>query len=349
LKTACVVRYGAIGDMIMASSIFSGLKAQGYRVVVNTYNMGRDILKNDPNVDEFLIQKKDEVKNEDLGDYWKNLAKGYDKFVNLSESVEGSLLALSWRMPALWPKGAREFLMDRNYLEMAHAIAEVPFVPRAKFYPTKDEIAWAKKEKDRFRGKYVVFWSLSGSALHKLSPWTDLVMHRLFENAPDTVVVLTGGPECQILEAGWEHDSRVWCRSGQWSIRQSLTFAQVADLVVGTETGVLNAVGLEPVPKVILLSHSSPEMLTKHWKNTKVLEPTTKCYPCRILHVNRQFCPTAPTGASFCAESITPDMMYRAIIEQHDAFRMKELGYEHTYRAGHHRLGAPPIECPAGG
>jgi ADP-heptose:LPS heptosyltransferase len=349
VKTCCIVRYGAIGDMIMVSSILPGLKEQGYHVTVNCYPSSKEIIKNDPNVDAFLLQEPDEVLNAELKPYWDKLAAKFDKFINLSESVEGTLLGLPFRMTGIWPKEARAFLMDRNYLEFHHVIAGVPLPPRAKFYPTAEESAWAQKEKDRLKGKYVILWSLSGSATHKISPWTDDVMRRLFANTDDVHVILAGGPECEILEMGWEEDPRVSCVSGQWSIRQSLTFAQVADLVIGTETGLLNAVGLEPVPKVILLSHSSPEMLTKHWKNTKVLEPDTKCYPCRLLHYDRSMCPKAPTGASFCAESITPDMMYRAIIEQHDAFRMKELGYEHTYRAGHHRLGASPVECPAGG
>lgn len=334
MKTACVVRYGAIGDMIITASILPGLKEQGYHVTLNTYEMGREILKNDPHVDEFLIHKKDEVPATDLGDYWDKLAKNYDKFINLSESMEGSLLALQWRIQAKWPKEARALLMDRNYLELTHAIAGVPFVPRAKFYPTPEEVKWAQKEKTKFGRKFVVFWSLSGSALHKLSPWTDDVMHRLFANSDDIVVVLTGGHECQILEVGWEKHPRVWCRSGVWSIRKSLAFAQVADLVVGTETGILNAVGLEEVPKVCLLSHSSPEMLTKHWKNVTNLIPPTPCHPCRILHQNRTNCPAAPSGTSRCMEDISEEQIYRAIINAYDAAKMREMGYEHSEGAG---------------
>jgi ADP-heptose:LPS heptosyltransferase len=349
MKTACVVRYGVIGDMIVTSSILPGLKEQGYHVTVNTYQIGRELLKHDPHVDEFLIHKKDEVPNTELGDYWKKLAKNYDRFINLSESMEGSLLALQWRIAAQWPKEARAFLMDRNYLEMTHAIAGVPFVPRAKFYATKEEREWARKEKAKWGKKFVIFWSLSGSALHKVSPWADDVMHRLFANTDDAVVVLTGGHECQILEVGWENHPRVWCRSGVWSIRKSLAFAQAADLVVGTETGVLNAVGLENVPKIVLLSHSSPEMLTKHWKNTTNLIPSTPCHPCRILHQNRDNCPAAPSGTSRCMEDITEDQIYRAIITVHDTTKMREMGYEHSEGAGHRGLGLASARSASGG
>ncbi len=315
---ACVVRYGAIGDMIMASSIFPGLKAQGYHVTVNCYPSSKEIIKNDPHVDAFILQEPDEIPNAELKPYWDKMAKKFDKFINLSESVEGTLLGLPFRMTGIWPKEARAFLMDKNYLEFHHVLAGVPFVPRAKFYPTREEKQWAENERRKHRGKFVVFWSLSGSATHKISPWTDDVISRLLLTTDDVVVYLAGGPECEILEAGWEHEPRVVCCSGKWDIRKSLAFAQVSDLVVGTETGVLNAVGLEEVPKVVLLSHSSPEMLTKHWKNTTSLEPSVPCYPCRLLHYNRDYCPKAPSGSSYCAESITADQIYRAVIAYHD-------------------------------
>jgi hypothetical protein len=56
--------------------------------------------------------------------------------------------------------------------------------------------------------------------------------------------------------------------------------AQVADVVVGQETGLLNAVAMEPMRKVVLLSHSTHENLTKHWVNTEALTGDVPCYPC---------------------------------------------------------------------
>jgi len=65
-------------------------------------------------------------------------------------------------------------------------------------------------------------------------------------------------------------------------IRQAMALAQVADVVVGTETALLNASSRdEPMLKVVLLSHSSPENLTKHWTNTMSVQPEAiACYPC---------------------------------------------------------------------
>jgi ADP-heptose:LPS heptosyltransferase len=77
-------------------------------------------------------------------------------------------------------------------------------------------------------------------------------------------------------------------KSGEWSIRQTLAFIDQADLLVGPETGVMNAAGLHPVKKIVTLSHSSPENLTKHWVNCTSLTPkNTPCYPCHQLHYGR--------------------------------------------------------------
>jgi ADP-heptose:LPS heptosyltransferase len=122
-----------------------------------------------------------------------------------------------------------------------------------------------------------------------------------------------------MLELGWENEPRVVCLSGEINIRQTLALARECDAVIGGETGVLNAVAFEPdVRKVVLLSHSSRENLTKHWLNAAAIEPvSTACYPCHRLHYDRRFCPEDPdTGASVCQRSIHPDTVFNALEPQ---------------------------------
>jgi hypothetical protein len=75
--------------------------------------------------------------------------------------------------------------------------------------------------------------------------------------------------------------------------------AQVADAVVGPETGVLNAVGMEDNLKVVFLSHSSVANLTRDWVNTVSLscEP-----PDHMLHYGWETLRKDPeTGAASSA------------------------------------------------
>lgn len=325
-KTCAVVRYGAFGDLIMASSILPGLKEQGYHITLYTTKQGYSVVKHDPHIDKFVIQDNDQVLNHELGLFWEHLAAKYDKFINLSESVEGTLLALPGRIAHTWPKAMREKYLDVNYLEFHHDLAGVSMPSKQAFYATEEERKWAKKERAGMgEDSYVILWSLSGSAVHKAWPWLDQIIARLMITHRNVKVVLVGDELCQLLEAGWENEQRVLCRSGKWSIRESLTFTEYADLVVGPETGVLNAAGLLPVPKVVTLSHSTANNLTKHWKNTTALEPKTSCYPCHQLHYGFDYCRrSADTGVSQCQTDIGPDEMFEAIEHWIDQSKHKE-------------------------
>lgn len=313
-KTAAVVRYGAFGDAVQTASIIAGLKAQDYHVTVYTTDVGHMILKHDPHVDKFIIQGKDQIPNPLLGEFWDYTAKKYDKFVNLSESVEASLLVMPGRMPHNWPDSMRRKYFDANYLEYMHDIAELPYVPAQRFYPSPEEAKWAQDQRKQIGGQ-VILWSLAGSAVHKTWPHLDTILARLMVTLPDVKVVLVGDHLCQLLEQGWEKEPRVLCRSGIWTIRESLAFAQVADVVIGSETGVLNAVGFDEVQKIVFLSHSSVNNLTRDWKNTIALTPeNTPCYPCHKMHYNWDHChQDEATGTAKCQADISPDLMWIAV------------------------------------
>src|SRR3990167_2442854 len=48
---------------------------------------------------------------------------------------------------------------------------------------------------------------------------------------------------------------------------------------------------MEPMPKIVFLSHSSHENLTRDWANTFALFSTkTKCYPCHRMHYTWEHC-----------------------------------------------------------
>ena len=96
-KTVCIVRYGGFGDMIQVSSLYPLFKEMGYRVCVNVTERGYDIVKTDPHVDEILLQKTDQVPNNHLTEYWERLSLCFHHFVQLSESIEGSLLVIPAR------------------------------------------------------------------------------------------------------------------------------------------------------------------------------------------------------------------------------------------------------------
>src|SRR5262249_46527662 len=159
----------------------------------------------------------------------------------LSETCEGSLLALPGRTQHGWNPKTRHEMMNRNYVEFALKVAGLPTEDTdVVFYPTREELAWAKNERVKMNAKQVVMWSAAGSSVHKTWAGLDHILASIMPSHPDTHVVLVGGLESTILEQGWEKEARVHKTCGKWSIRQSLAFLSECDVVIGPETGVMN-------------------------------------------------------------------------------------------------------------
>jgi hypothetical protein len=93
-----------------------------------------------------------------------------------------------------------------------------------------------------------------------------------------------------------------------------MSLAEVCDVMVGPETGMLNAVAHLPMPKIVLLSHSSVNNLTKHWVNTTSIEPqTTPCFPCHRMVYTWDDCnKDEATGTAACQADISVDQVWNA-------------------------------------
>ena len=336
-KKAAVTRYGAFGDLLQASSVIKGLKDQGFHVTLYTSPPGSDVITHDPNIDRIILQDKDQVPNAELGSFWAYTQKKYDRWVNLSESVEGTLLALPGRSYHGFSPAVRHKLMNLNYLELQHDMAAVPHKPQVRFYPTKDEASDAERFRGKIRGP-VVMWALAGSGVHKTWPYVDNVIASMLLKYPRLNFVLVGDAFCKMLESGWENESRVYRTSGDWSIRKTLAFARLADCVVGPETGVMNAVSCENVPKVVFLSHSTHFNLTRDWINAYPMwaenvnckgRGNNEAPACHQLHYGWDHCTkdsdpdcerckdqtcTEHTATAVCQKMISPEKVIDALV-----------------------------------
>lgn len=352
-KRAIVHRFGAIGDHVIASSILPQLKAQGYHVTYNTIPLGEELLRHDPNIDEFLVQDKDQVPNEALGRFFPGFKERYDKIVNLCESMEGSLLQMPGRIGHSLPPSVRHKLFNQNYHERLHDIAEVPHVFRNRFYPTDREVADARRVREKIAPapKNLVMLSLSGSAIHKTYPHSHAVVSWLLVHTDATVVTVgdkreqlleevigqmlladrtvLGGKALPPEETGAMKMSQLiklvderygagrWLpRAGAWAIRESMVMAQHCDVVAGPETGILNCVGSEPdVAKVIWLSHSSEENLCKHWVNYTALRAPDGTCPNAVVA-----CHQMHYGSAFCPQHDGGGALCAYAIKPQDVF-----------------------------
>lgn len=339
LKRACVVRHGGVGDQLQAAYLLPALKREGYHVTFMTTPAGRDLLEHDPHIDAWFILDKDQVPIYELPQFWDVQAQHFDRWVNLNESVEGSLLAIPGRPAHTWPQALRHEMMNHNYAEFAAKLAQVPFTAEGQFYPTPEEDADASARIDAVRRAlnpgplilstepiYTIMWALGGSSVHKWTPHQDEVIASIMLRLKRAVVFLVGDDACRILEVGWEKEPRVITLSGELTVRQTLALARRMNAVIGPETGVLNAVAYEPNLKVVMLSHSSRENLTKHWSNTVAVEGVSACWPCHQIHHTSEHCPTEPaSGAALCQAQVQPANLYHPLDADYTAWARVQL------------------------
>lgn len=299
-KRCIVMRYGGYGDVLIGASTFPHLKAQGWHLTVYTGEKGAEVLKHDPHVDRVVSHDVVGWSNGDLRSLARYLRQRCAKFVSFSETFEGLLLADPRRANFWWSHEMRQRYMNGSYLEAAHTAAGVPQEYRQKFYATPEELEHA--EGWRAGMPRLVVIAASGSGVNKFWPGVFEYAWRL-ANLPGVHVAVVGD-----LQGGSfvEHE-RLHVLGTSWSVRKTLALAQAADLVIGQETGVLNAVAMEPMPKIVLLSHSSPENLTSHWQNTATLAGAVACHPCHRLHANWEGCSKDPeTKLAACQAAIPP-------------------------------------------
>lgn len=292
-KTLGLVRLGAFGDALWTSALLPYFKAQGYHVTVYTQPAGEEMLRHDPNVDRIICQPQGLF---DFGDgkigmwqtaYWIHESEKYDRFLNLIGAVERRLLPQQYDPDFYLPHEQRARVMNRNYLEALHEWAGVPFdrsTAVQRFYPTADELAWAAEQRAAIDGP-VVLINPSGSSLPKWWPHTQDLADRLAAHGIQSRIVgdlrftkFREGRHVKVIGTGW-------------SLRKLLAFAALADVIVGVESVLVNAVAYEQPLKVVLLSHSTHENLTRDWHNTIAIEPEgLACYPCHRIHTDMQHC-----------------------------------------------------------
>jgi hypothetical protein len=74
---------------------------------------------------------------------------------------------------------------------------------------------------------------------------------------------------------------------------------------------VINAVAHENPLKIVLLSHSTAENLTRDWDRTIAIQPEgLKCYPCHRIHADWSHCTRVPaTNSAACQHAAGGDVI----------------------------------------
>lgn len=317
-KRAGIVRLGGNGDALWAASVAAEFHAQGYEVTAYLGTNGADVLRHDPHIARIVTLPGNILEESDLIEFFAHQATHFDKWVNLIGSVEGRLLPHQSVGDFYLPHAVRHQLMNHNYLDMVHTYAQIDGAPvRQKFHPSAEERALAKKLRSELPGP-VVLISPTGSGPFKAWPHTQECMRLLaLENVYSVMVGdLKHLPDLDLVNVrGIDYGHIV---GQEWPLRLALAYALQCDAVVGTESVFANAVAYEEhIPKVVMLSHSSVENLTRDWPNTVSLEAPVACHPCHRIHnVGARFCSKdTATGAAACMASYGPQIVADLVLQ----------------------------------
>jgi FkbM family methyltransferase len=303
---AGIARCGGVGDNLISGAVCKSLKELGYKVEVITQAPQNVVFENNPYIDKISVyEAKDWPADLGQWQHWFRMrAREYEKFANLSHSVEalhGLLPIQTWYW---WPEEMRRKMCGGSYLETPFHVLGLP-VPKTfgpLFFPTDEEKEQALATKRKLGDGPVVAFTLSGTRIDKVYPYTSLLIARLIKELGARVVMLGAPPPYRDYEIaktimehvkvqngsldGLTHAASPSMEQQVWPIRRILTFAAACDLVIGPDTGPSWGVALEPVPKIIMVSHASVENITKHWRNTLTLHAGegVTCWPCHRLH-----------------------------------------------------------------
>jgi len=308
---AKVVRLGALGDAVIMQPLLKILKDDGYRVHLHASHSVQRILRHDPNIERLIIWEEFETYDETVAE-WDRLKGECDLFINLSGGLEDALLIIEDKPNYNWSHDKRHKECNVNYYDFMMAISGYKGKEyiKSKLYFTRKEHRDVQKMLRKHRDKYIILWSLSGSAYHKVYPYTELVAVEFLERHRDSVIITVGDTACTVLE--WEHP-RTICKSDKLDIRLAMLMTNYVDLVIGTETGILNAAECYDTPKIMMLSHSSVENLTKYWQNTTSLHADVPCYPCHQIHFTKESCKLGGSGAPICMDKIEPESLLKSM------------------------------------
>ena len=311
-RTIGLVRLGAYGDALWISTVLPKLKEKypEHDIVLYTQPQGEASLRHDPHLDEIRTQAagifgQGTEAAAIQGNYWLWAEKQHDVMINLVGCVERHLLPHPVDPNFYLPDVQRRWLMDVNYYEAVHQWAGVPFdakTLKVRFYPSADEIAWAAAERAKIGGPFVVI-NPSGSSLPKWWPHTQKCMELLA--AQGVAGVILG----DLRHAKFDPPKGWQVIGTKLDIRRCYALAALADVVIATESAIVNSVAHEPPFKIVLLSHSTAANLTRDWDRTLALEPTgLACYPCHRIHNDFTFCTMEnTTNAAACQAAATAE------------------------------------------
>ncbi len=275
-----------IGDLLFTTPIPHLLANEGHETDVACWPKNEPVYRHNPFVNKIvLLPEKDD---EYLA--WKEKAeKNYDGVIYLGRTLEKKYLhrtdGFFGPIPSLEER--RAAAAGQNYIN--ETVRTAGFNVNGQYYlpelyPSEEEEAVLNRYRQELSadGRKIVFWNIIGSTKNKTLVRGFKYIEAVLAQVPNSIHWILSGHT--INAANMPKDHRV--KQARWDLRTSLLLTQLADVVIGPESALVNAAGAYSTPKVILYSHSAPENLGQFYKNHYPICPECECHPCYLLTLN---------------------------------------------------------------
>ncbi len=239
MRTAFVIRLGAIGDIVLVTPVLAALKRDGYRVVMLAKDHARWLLRGTGLVDEWVIADaafETEVTRRAGGDegmhvdrafeYSRELAaaSGAERVIDLAGVIEGKAMVKVWEFSEFFAKAsgiekhaghgvAKDFRPPNvNHVDMLLEAAgyDPATIPDEQKRPvwrvSPDEKKWAVKKFKKWGigpDNFTIVYQLTGSGIAKTWPYYRELCMALGKSLRGVRVILLGIGDEGVLAMGW--------------------------------------------------------------------------------------------------------------------------------------------------
>lgn len=287
MKTACISRYGAFGDILHAAALPRLIKDY-YKVdhlTFETNYQGIQILQENPYIDELILIDPLKFSFTRLEAHWNYLADSYDMFFNLFHSIEYGCIAM---------EDEQSYYRNDQYrrekygkMPMCDVMTQWVGLPEflygnrgVMYYKEEDHYSaksWLDECKKKYGVKYICLVCLSGSSLHKKFLQAEQVCHQMIEKYPDTMIITTGDSFCKNQEVV---SKRLLSKVAKWNFRTVALMSKYVDYYIGTNTGLSCVANSWDTPTVQLFTADSIVTHSGYAKNSFGVQSPIYCSPC---------------------------------------------------------------------
>jgi ADP-heptose:LPS heptosyltransferase len=288
MGSVLVVRSGAYGDHVCITNVIRAFDEQGWDVSLCYNQKGAQVhvrnprIKNrvfwEPNNPEFIAELRED--HEAFDRRVEELGQGYDKVVNLQNTLENALVENRIREGYYWPLYMRQDKnAHTNYYDQGMLCAGLePDGRSGELWFSNEEHAIVAKSLEKVQDRFIVLWCWRGSMYQKATyGFAERVIRRFCDETPNALVMTIGDKDCKQFE--FDHPQVVH-RSGVYPFRQAALLTKYVDMVVTPETGLGLAAGTYGTTKVMLLTSSSLTNVVANDENDFSLQSEAWCSPC---------------------------------------------------------------------